>query len=115
MKTAYKAFPQSSSVYNPTTGNTYASQYDVFTVGAGYLDIAAALASTDLASGTAMSPIANYDTEYGRRLFELRSLVGLGQICDVGQFSGLGFESVHWRNLCDVGFVRDVGQQRDVG
>jgi len=51
MKTAYKAFPQSSSVYDPTTGITYTSQYDVFTVGAGYLDIAAALASTDLASG----------------------------------------------------------------
>jgi len=65
MKTAYKTFPQSSSVYDPTTGNTYTSQYDVFTVGAGYLDIAAALASTDLASGTAMSPTAVYNSSTG--------------------------------------------------
>src|SRR4029077_15240179 len=65
MKTAYKTFPQSSSVYDPSTGNTYTSQYDVFTVGAGYLDIAAALASTDVASGSAMSPIANYDPKSG--------------------------------------------------
>jgi serine protease AprX len=65
MKTAYKTFPQSSSVYDPTTGNTYTSQYDVFTVGAGYLDIAAALASTDLASGTAMSPTAVYNSKTG--------------------------------------------------
>jgi len=65
MKTAYKTFPQFSSVYDPTSGNTYTSQYDVFTVGAGYLDIAAALASTDLASGTAMSPTAIYDSSTG--------------------------------------------------
>lgn len=65
MKTAYKTFPQSSSVYDAATGNTYTSQYDVFTVGAGYLDIAAALASTDLASGTAMSPTAVYNSTTG--------------------------------------------------
>src|SRR3984893_14735131 len=65
MKTAYKTFPQSSSVYDPTTGNTYTDQYDMFTVGAGYMDIAAALASTDVANGTAMSPVANYDTSSG--------------------------------------------------
>src|SRR5713226_6821081 len=40
MKTAYKVFPSSSSYTDPTTGITYTSQYDVFTVGAGYLDVA---------------------------------------------------------------------------
>jgi len=58
MKTASKSFPQSSSVYDPTTGNTYVDYYDVFTVGAGYVDLAAALASNDTAKGTAMSPTA---------------------------------------------------------
>jgi len=58
MKTASKSFPQSSSVYDPATGNTYVSYYDVFTVGAGYVDLAAALASNDTAKGTAMSPTA---------------------------------------------------------
>ncbi len=45
MKTAYKTFPQYSSYTDPTTGITYTDQYDVFTVGAGYLDMQAALAT----------------------------------------------------------------------
>lgn len=65
MKTAYKTFPASSSVYDPTTKITCTDQYDVFTVGAGYVDLAAALASTDLATGTAMSPTAVYNSSTG--------------------------------------------------
>lgn len=65
MKTAYKTFPTSSSVYDPASGITYTDQYDVFTVGAGYVDIAAALANTDLAKGTAMSPTAVYNSTTG--------------------------------------------------
>jgi serine protease AprX len=65
MKTAYKTFPQTSSVTDPTTGITYTDQYDIFTVGAGYLDLAAALASKDLATGTAMSPTAVYNSQTG--------------------------------------------------
>jgi serine protease AprX len=65
MKTASKSFPTSSSVYDPVSGITYTSQYDVFTVGAGYVDLAAALASTELASGSAMSPTAVYNSNTG--------------------------------------------------
>jgi serine protease AprX len=65
MKTANKVFPATSSVFDATTGMTYSSQYDVFTVGAGYVDLAAALASNDLAIGTAMSPTAVYDSSTG--------------------------------------------------
>jgi serine protease AprX len=65
MKSASKTFPQSSSVYDPSTGVTYMSHYDIFTVGAGYLDLAAALASTDTANGTAISPTAVYDPSTG--------------------------------------------------
>jgi serine protease AprX len=61
MKTAYKTFPWYSSYTDLTTGVTYTSQYDVFTVGAGYLDIQAALASTDLSTGVAQSPTVQYD------------------------------------------------------
>src|SRR5207302_534815 len=43
MKTAYKTFPTYSSYTDPSTGITYTDQYDIFTVGAGYLDTAAAL------------------------------------------------------------------------
>jgi serine protease AprX len=65
MKTASKTFPTTSSVYDPTSGITYTSQYDIFTVGAGYVDLAAALASTEVSSGTAMSPTAVYDSNTG--------------------------------------------------
>ena len=65
MKTAYKAFPSSSTTTDPTTGTVYTSQYDIFTIGAGYLDIQAALANTDVAHGTALSPTATYDASTG--------------------------------------------------
>jgi len=58
MKTATKNFPVSSVAIDPVTGATYTSQYDLFTVGAGYLDVLAALNNYDtIAAGkTAMSP-----------------------------------------------------------
>jgi serine protease AprX len=63
MKTAYKTFPTSTVATDPTTGQTFTSYYDLFTVGAGYLDVAAALASNDLApaaTASALSPSAVY-------------------------------------------------------
>jgi serine protease AprX len=63
MKTAYKNFPAFSIASDPVTGQTYQSEYDIFTVGAGYLDIAAALASTDLAIGPAQSPSVSVNTD----------------------------------------------------
>src|SRR5262249_11211640 len=49
MKTASKSFPIVSFAYDPTTHGTYMDTYDPFTRGAGYLDMAAALANTDRA------------------------------------------------------------------
>jgi serine protease AprX len=65
MKTAYKTFPETSTAVDPVTGQVFVSQYDIMTVGAGYLDIAAALKNHDLAAGTAMSPAAVYDASSG--------------------------------------------------
>ena len=65
MKTAFKNLPQSSTAYDATTGTSYTEQADIFTVGAGELDIQAALANTDLApatSGSAVSPTAALDS-----------------------------------------------------
>lgn len=56
MKTAYKGFPSSSTVVDPASGLTYRSQYDILTVGAGYLDIGAALGNHDVAALPATSP-----------------------------------------------------------
>ena len=46
MKNATKNFPASSVAVDPVTNVAYTSYYDLFTVGAGYIDIAAALADT---------------------------------------------------------------------
>jgi serine protease AprX len=64
LKTAWKGF----NTYTQSTdnwGNTYSNQYDIFTYGAGYLDIDAALNNTDLATGVALSPTAVYDHSTG--------------------------------------------------
>jgi serine protease AprX len=63
MKTATKAFPLYSTAVDPVTGVSYSSQYDMFTIGAGYLDAWAALNSNDSvpAGSTAASPSAVFD------------------------------------------------------
>ena len=65
MKTAYKTFPTTSTAVDPVTGQSFVSQYDLFTIGAGYLDVAAALANSEIATGTAMSPTATYNATSG--------------------------------------------------
>lgn len=62
MVSAYKKFPASSIATDPTTGQTFTSQYDIFTIGAGYLDIAALLADTTSFSGSAVSPTATFNS-----------------------------------------------------
>ena len=61
MKTAYKTFPTSSTAVDPVSGESFTSYYDIFTIGAGYLDIAAMLQNHDTISGNAMSPTAAFD------------------------------------------------------
>lgn len=62
MLTAYKTFPVSSTATDTVTGQSYVSYYDAFTVGAGYLDLGAAIKSTAVATGSALSPSAIFDT-----------------------------------------------------
>jgi serine protease AprX len=67
MQTASKTFPSSSTVTDTTTGQSYTSYYDIFTMGAGYLDLKAALALVNqVPKGlTALSPMASYDDANG--------------------------------------------------
>src|SRR5262249_10503224 len=60
MKTAWKGYPTTSWTVT-AAGVGFLSQYDVFTIGAGYLDIDAALHNVNVASGSAASPVAVYD------------------------------------------------------
>ncbi|PYT24830.1 MAG: hypothetical protein DMG57_27215 [Acidobacteria bacterium] len=67
MESATKSFPVDSITTDPTTGQTYIDYYDIFTVGAGYLDVEGALLNTNVVppSFTAKSPIAAYDPSSG--------------------------------------------------
>jgi serine protease AprX len=56
MKTASRNFPAYSTATDASTGQTCVSAYDLFTMGAGYVDIATALSSSDVASKRAASP-----------------------------------------------------------
>jgi serine protease AprX len=61
MKTAQKSVTLFPSARDRVTGAIFNMQSDVFTVGAGYLNIQAALYNTDLTSLPALSPTAVYN------------------------------------------------------
>ena len=67
MKTAFKQLPRDVTVTDG--GATFDEQADVFTVGAGYLDVQAALSNKDKAQGVAKSPTAAYDITSGNVYF----------------------------------------------
>jgi serine protease AprX len=56
MMTASKTFPLMSVAVDPTTGVSYPSTYDMFTVGAGYVNVYAALNNQATSQGYAYSP-----------------------------------------------------------
>lgn len=62
MKTAWRGFAPTSTGTDPATGVTYYSTHDIFTIGAGYVDIVAALNNTDKAAGSAASPIVKFNS-----------------------------------------------------
>jgi|SRR5579863_5508810 len=65
MKTAGKMLPLFSTSFDLFSQQSFNIQSDIFVVGAGYLDIAAALANTDLVTLPAMSPVAVYNSATG--------------------------------------------------
>ena len=60
MKTAYKTLPTSSVAWVPHLSRNYTEFYDLFSIGSGYLDVQAALASNDLAPASAGSALSPY-------------------------------------------------------
>jgi serine protease AprX len=87
MKTAYKTFPTSTTATDTTTEQTYTSFYDLFTVGAGYLDLGAALANNDLAAsnvGAALSPTASYNSSTGKVAPTFRAVRWSGELQSFG-------------------------------
>jgi serine protease AprX len=78
MKTAQKSVTLFPSARDRVTGAVFNMQSDVFTVGAGYLDIQAALYNTDLASLPAVSPTAVYNTTTHKVTIARNSLTSWG-------------------------------------
>lgn len=66
MKTASKTFPASSVTTDALNGKQYTIRYDLFTVGAGMVNVNAALASTERAVGSAASPGVRFDQATGK-------------------------------------------------
>ena len=123
MKTASKTFPAFSTATDPTTGDVYVDTYDIFTVGAGYLNIPAALNNHDATVGVALSPscvleFAAFSGDAGQsslfhleqRDLESRECLGTagGSIHGGRQFSGMG-------NLGGMGQFGRVGNFGRVG
>lgn len=69
MRTASKNFPNITTVFDPDTNETFDIQNDAFTVGAGYLNVAAALQDASTSTGaTAESPSVEVDEQTGQVL-----------------------------------------------
>ena len=103
MKTAYKNLPQYSTVID--AGVTYTLQYDAFTVGAGYLDLQAAISSTDVPPTTLERPVTsrNIRCDLRLRLFctEWRHSGKLQ--CPMGKQRCLGQQCLRWDSERIVG------------
>jgi serine protease AprX len=94
MLTATKNFPAYSVASDPLSGATYTSQYDIFTVGAGYLDIWAALRDNRKIQGSAASPIATKDSAGIVWLADTNKANSTGQTTVWGSTSDLGNTTV---------------------
>jgi len=70
-------------------GHGHFSQYDVFTIGAGYLDVHAALGNHDVALGGAASPVATFNPAPAGNTVNGTSLSGVTALFGVAPPFGL--------------------------
>jgi serine protease AprX len=96
MKTASKSMASYSTDSDSWYSHSYGYQADIFTVGAGYLDINAALKNTDLATAPALSAVASFNSSTG--------LVTIGRNLSVSWGSSVTWgDSVVWGTAVFVG------------
>ena len=104
MKTAGKNFPATSSSTDPATGATYHVTYDLFTVGAGYLDIGAALNNAEFPVGNASSPTAVFNAADGTTSVLVGSGTVWGDVVVWGSTVVWG-SAIVWGSQSSSGFV----------
>ena len=73
MKTAWRGFPANTTTVDPITGVTYKTTHDMFTVGAGMIDINAAFFSTAKSAGSAASPSVTFNRTLKKTTLNLNS------------------------------------------
>jgi serine protease AprX len=119
MTTAFKNLPSYTTVTD--SGTTFTMQSDIFTVGAGYLDMQAALSDISLANLSAKSPATTYDEVTGNVYFVADSSAIWGSSAMWGSFrvwgkdaftadqSSLGGSSALWGSSAMWGSFRTKG------
>jgi serine protease AprX len=99
MSSAFRGLVQSSTAKDLVTGQTFNDQADIFTVGAGYLDIQGALQSPNLAPatvGSALSPLAVKNSQGNISLVANGSSMLGGNSILWGTASNLWGSSILW-------------------
>ena len=95
MKTAWKGVGQFTYSHD-SWGNLYNNEYDLFTYGAGYLDIDSALGNTDLATGVALSQTAVFNSNGSVTVTNTNDSVFAGSSVVWGATSVVWGNSVVW-------------------
>jgi serine protease AprX len=95
MKTAWKGIGQFTYSHD-SWGNLYNNEYDLFTYGAGYLDIESALGNTDLATGVALSQTAVFNANGSVTVTNTSDSVFAGSSVVWGATSVVWGNSVVW-------------------
>ena len=92
MKTAQKVLPLFSTTYDGITHASFNLQSDVFEVGAGYLDIQAALSNNDLTSLPALSAALSYNNSTHKVTINRNFLTTWGSSVVWGDLLVYGFD-----------------------
>lgn len=99
MRSAWKGYPAHGNSWGrDVKGNQYLSQYDAFTIGAGYFDVQAALGDTTVVNGGSASPTVVFNPLTKTATLVNGSSVVWGQAVVWGQ-SPLLADSVVWGQL----------------
>jgi serine protease AprX len=99
MRSAWKGYPAHGNTHaKDVKGNDYMSQYDAFTIGAGYFDVQAALGDTTVVNGGSASPTVVFNPLTKTATLVNGSSVVWGQAVVWGQNSLLA-DSVVWGQL----------------
>ena len=122
MRSSTKSFPSFSVATDPVTGAPFTTQYDIFSVGAGYLDITAAL--NDIWSSIRLVPRHPHTAVFDTTTNTVRVVntdhdpwqgCHLGKRGDLGERGHLGLEHIRRWPGRDMGKLSALGECGHLG